>query len=434
MLAPVGGLAEAGDAFSRAIELARTARRAGDATWRTLFALASEGRAGLLYEQLRFAEAWHQGEADLAELGDANDLDAARVRLATSRARSGETNDAGPWVDDAQRVLTAARDIDDPGLELAAARELARARSEAGLGVPEDWIELGLLARQAGDAALEVSAITMQTAWAMASAPSSVPNILGPARELAQARGLVERLAWVEHAEAEAALGAGAWDLAISAGMRAIELGERHGYDRVTIRTWATVLPIASLRADRGVLDQAAAWFDSRAAGLPESPYGRMLLAGSLQWLAAAGVVEASLPPVELIRPAFGQWVANGSYEWLAATEAVIDAWFSAGQLEWLAEALDQAHGEAVIDEFRPAVLAFQLNALHLAGLDRSSGAPAEAAARARTVIDELRSIGLPFWVARGIRVLEGLGGESGAEVAERTAIEARLGIVQPTR
>ena len=280
-------------------------RAAGDAAWRTHFARASEARASLLYEQLRFVDAWQQADADLAEIGDEDDLDAALVRLAMSRGRSGETNDPGPWVADAQRALAAARAAGDDQVAWEVTRDLARARSEAGISTLADWIELGELARTRGDTGLEVTARTMEAAWLMATAPAEVPAALKPARELAVARGLIERLAWVEHAEAEAALGAGNWTLAISAGMRAVELGERHGYDRVTVRSWAALLPAASLRAEAAILERAAAWFDARAGGLPDSPYGRVLLAGSRLWLAAAGVGSAAPPEIELMRPGF---------------------------------------------------------------------------------------------------------------------------------
>ena len=433
LLTSIGGLAEAGEAFAGAIDAARLARRQGDSSWRSLFARAAEGRSALLYEQLRFVAAWHQGEADLAELGEGEDLDTARLRLATSRARSGETNDAGPWVDDAQRALEAARREGDQDVVLAAARELARARSEAGLGGIEEWIELGVLAHQRGDAALEVSARTMETSWVMAAAPTAVPEILRPARELAVARGLVERLAWLEHAEAEAALGAGDWTRAISAGMEAIELGERHGYDRVTVRTWATVLPIASLRAETEILDRASAWFDARSGGLPDSPYGRVLLAGCRQWLAEAGRGREPLPEVDVLRPSFPQWLTNGSYEWLAASEAVLDGWFRTGHRDWCAEALEPAGGDLPADLFRPALFAFRLDLLRLVVPGASRTALASAESGARSAIGELRLIGLPLWVARGIRVLEELGVATTDDVSERTELEARLGVVRPT-
>ncbi|HEY7936218.1 MAG TPA: adenylate/guanylate cyclase domain-containing protein [Candidatus Limnocylindrales bacterium] len=432
-LAPAGGVAEAAEAFSRAIDAARAARAAGDAAWRTHFARASEARASLLYEQLRFVDAWQQADADLAEIGDGDDLDAALVRLAMSRGRSGETNDPGPWVADAQRALAAARAAGDDQAAWEVTRDLARARSEAGISTLADWIELGELARTRGDAGLEVTARTMEAAWLMATAPAEVPAALKPARELAVARGLIERLAWVEHAEAEAALGAGNWTLAISAGMRAVELGERHGYDRVTVRSWAALLPAASLRAEAAILERAAAWFDARAGGLPDSPYGRVLLAGSRLWLAAAGVGSAAPPEIELMRPGFPQWLENGSYEWLAATAAILDAWRAAGQAAWAVEALGQALGAVPADAFRPAILAFQLDRARSAGPADAAGGPGAGLSATRSAIAELRSLGILFWVARGLRVLEERGEATAEELAECAVIERDLGAVRPT-
>ena len=273
----------------------------------------------------------------------------------------------------------------------------------------------------------------METAWLMARAPAEVPAVLRPARELALAHGLVERLAWVEHAEAEAALAAGDWALAISAGMRAVELGEKHGYDRVTVRTWAALLPAASLRGETAILARAAAWFDARSAGMPDSPYGRVLLAGSRLWLSSAEASEIRLPPIELIRPSFPQWLKNASYEWLAAAEAILDAWLSAGRTDWVAEALGHALGAVPADPFRPALLAFHIDRARLAGRDADVSGNAAAAAAAHTAIEELRSLGIAFWTARGIRVLEELGLASEMEIVERMAIEEGLGAVRPT-
>ena len=432
-LAPIGGVDEAMDAFRSAVDAARVARTAGDVSWRTLFANATEALATLLYEQIRFVEAWQLGDAALAEMGDGDDLDTARVRLARSRGRSGETNEAGDWVKDAARALAAARAAGDVETEWEVVRDLARARSEAGLATREDWVELGALARARGDAGLEISARTMETAWLMATAPSEVPAILRPARELAVARGLIERLGWVEHAEAEAALASGDWARAIAAGMRAVQLGERHGYHRIAVRSWSALLPAASLRAETEILERAVAWFKARTGHLPDSPYGRVLYAGSNLWLAWGGVQPVDIPTLEHVRPAFPQWLSNGSYEWLAAGDAILDSWFAAGRLDWVREALDQTLAEVPTDLFHPALLVGELNRARLAGLDGGDDGGRSSAGAARAAIDELRAPGIPFWIARGLRVLEELGAATEDEVAERAGIEQALGVSRPT-
>ncbi|HEU4672619.1 MAG TPA: adenylate/guanylate cyclase domain-containing protein, partial [Candidatus Limnocylindrales bacterium] len=73
-LAPTGGVEEAEEAFARAIDSARRARDAGDRAWRERFAEAVEALAALLFERIRFVEAWRLGEDALAEMGDGDDV------------------------------------------------------------------------------------------------------------------------------------------------------------------------------------------------------------------------------------------------------------------------------------------------------------------------------------------------------------------------
>ena len=63
----------------------------------------------------------------------------------------------------------------------------------------------------------------------------------------------------------------------------------------------------------------------------------------------------------------------------------------------------------------------------------------AEAAGRqgvagtTRSGLQELRAVGLPLWIARGLRVLEEAGEATGGEIGERASLEAALGVVRPT-
>ncbi len=50
-----------------------------------------------------------------------------------------------------------------------------------------------------------------------------------------------------------------------------------------------------------------------------------------------------------------------------------------------------------------------------------------------RAGLAELRAIGLPLWIARGLRILEEAGEATALEVAERAALEAALGVVRAT-
>ncbi|HTS14471.1 MAG TPA: hypothetical protein VMH24_02315, partial [Candidatus Sulfotelmatobacter sp.] len=256
--------------------------------------------------------------------------------------------------------------------------------------------------------------------------------LLRPARELALAHGLVERQGWVEHAVAEAAFAAGDWATCLEAGLRAVELGERHGYDRLVVRSWAAVLPAASLRGATATLERARDWFDARQGQLPDSPYGRVLYAGARAWLARGGLDPSPRPSVAWIRPAFGQWLANGSYEWMVAGDAILDAWYAAGPPAELREALAEIGRHPPDDPFGPILAATELHGLRLAGREGRPGERQAASDRVRRLAGETRAIGLPFWTARALRILEELGAATAADLDERAALEAALGATRP--
>jgi class 3 adenylate cyclase len=430
-LAPIGGVEEATAAFEEAMDDARAARSTGDARWRTTFADAADALATLLFERIRFVDAWRLGDAALEEMGEADDLPTARLRVARSRGRTGETNDASGWVADCERAIETARAAGDADAEYDLRCDLGRARSEAGTATGADWTELAELAATRGDVTGEVSARLMEAAYRMDEAPAETLKRLPPTRDLAVARGLVERLGWIDQLAAEAALGAGEWDTTIEAGLRATTLGERHGYDRISVRSWTALLPAASLRGEREVLERAAAWFAERQGRLPDSPYGHVLHAACGLRIAAG--LGQPLDPSDLdqIRPAIPLWIDQGGYEWPAATDAILDAWFAAGRLDWI-RVVTEGAAPRLPSEPSPA----QLAALELARvrLEAALGeVDREREGRTRRVLAAFRSIGLPYWEARAIRVLEAFGAATAGEAAEREAIEARLGVVRPT-
>jgi class 3 adenylate cyclase/tetratricopeptide (TPR) repeat protein len=427
---PIGGVDEAERSFRSAMDAARAARDPSG-SWRVLLADATEALCALLFERIRFVEAWQLGDAALAEMGEADDLPTARVRLARSRGRTGETNDASGWVDDAERALALARAAGDADAEYEFVRDLARARSEAGSATAQDWIALSELARARGDHAAQASARVMEAAYRLMDEPAAAEAILAPAREIAVAHGLVERLGWIEHATAEAAFATGDWDTTLEAGLRAVELAERHGYDRIAVRSWTTLLPAASLRGVTRVLERAAAWFDARRGALPDSPYGRVLHAACGLWIAAGQTGPDVVPSLDQIRPAFPQWLAQGGFEWLASCDAIVDSWLAAGRLDWVAQLVSDASVPGMSIDPSPATpAAFELVRLRL---DLAGGEAVDPTSRARRQLDILRRIGLPYWIARTLRVLEATGVADPAVLEEREAIERRLGVVRPT-
>jgi hypothetical protein len=432
-LAPSGGALEALDVLEEAIGAARAARAADDPGWRTLFAGAVEALAALHFERIRFAEAWRLGEAALEEMGDLDDLDTARVRLARNQGRFGETNEVDGWVRDCERAIDAARAAGNDDAEYEFQRDLMRARSEAGEATADDWLELGALARARNDALTEGSASINLAGYSMESRPADVPGILEPAREMALARGFVERLGWIDQVIAEAALGSGDWDSAIDAGLRAVELGERHGYDRISVRSWSALLPAASLRGRTRVLEHAATWFAERTGRLPDSPYGRILYAAAALHIAAGGAGTAPVPDLEHVRPAFRIWLEMGGYAWVAATDVIVDTWFDAGRLDWIDELLAEA-GAAPLSPDSPSPTTGAAFDLVRARRDLAAdGGGMRAADRVRVQLGILEQMDVPYWMARAIRVLEQSGVATDREIAERAAIEARLGVVRRT-
>jgi class 3 adenylate cyclase len=432
-LAPSGGALEAADAFQGAIAEARAARASDDPAWRTIFAGAVEALAMLHFERIRFADAWRLGDAALEEMGDLDDLDTARVRVARSRGRTGETNEAEGWVRDCERAIDAAMAVGDDDAEYEFRRYLTGARSEAGEATTDDWLDLRTRARARRDGLTEVNASINLAGYSMESRPADVPVLLEPIRELAVARGFVERLGWIDQVIAEAALGSGDWDSSIDAGLRAVDLGERHGYDRISVRSWSALLPAASLRGRAGVLEHAATWFGERAGKLPDSPYGRILHAAAALHIAGGDTRAAPVSDLEHVRPAFRIWLDTGGYAWAAATDVIVDAWFAAGRLDWIDELLAGASA-APHSPDSPSPIAAAGFELVRARRDLGAGANAmRAAERVRPQLAILEQVGVPYWMARAIRVLEQCGVATDTEIADRMAIEARLGMVRAT-
>ena len=86
-------------------------------------------------------------------------------------------------------------------------------------------------------------------------------SALAKARELAEAHGLTELLAWNAYWYVEAGLVSGDWERATAAGLEALELAERNGYQRAAVRTLFALVPIAGARADLELLERAREWF-----------------------------------------------------------------------------------------------------------------------------------------------------------------------------
>ena len=431
-----GPMDEAATALEDAMAAAREARAAGgeDApAAREILARAGAARADLAYEQLRFQEAWDRSEALFVEIGDADDPATAWIRLSRGRARAGETNEAEPWIADADAALATARRVGDRRLELEALRELAAANGEAGRGSADDWRPVVDLATALGDWAIVVRATVNAAGYAIDVRPAEVSTMLAPVRAVAEANGLTEPLGWVGYTDCEASLASGDWPHGLETGLAALELAEERAFHRVAVRTISALLPMAGGRGDEAVVRRCLRWYEgARDRPLPASPYGRVLHAAAETWFDRFGL-ERHVPPDPA---ALAEGLATEPYgpAWLAGLAVIFRAWRDVGWLDAI-EAAVAASRSALEQSPTGSALSSGALAVEAAILRQASGDRAAVIAEAaRSSLDRLRPIGAAWWIARAIRVLEatGPGGATADELAEAESIETRLGLSGP--
>jgi len=141
--------------------------------------------------------------------------------------------------------------------------------------------------------------------------------------------GLDEPLGWVEYLRAEFGFGFGLWSEAVAAGLRAVDLGERHAYHRVAVRSWLALV------ADRGVAQRwprpwraRIAWFRPQSRGPP----GFALRPAPSDGHRPASRVARAWPPPDVsperMLPSFN---VDPSSTWLEAADIIIRTWLSRG-------------------------------------------------------------------------------------------------------
>ena len=430
---------EAVAALERSLALARAvhARAAppdrGDppsperAAARSAVARAGSALAELVYEQLRFLEAWQLADALLAEIGPPDDVDAALLVMARAVSRAGETNETDAWIADATAVVATTRAAADRRLELEALLSLTNARGEAGLADADDWRAIAALAGELGDHDVTIRATINAATYVVDERPAEVPAALARARALAEAWGLAERLAWIDYTECEAMLATGDWERGIEAGLRAFDLGEARSFHRVAVRTLSALLPMASLRERVDVVARAHAWYERAARrSLPDSPYGRVLHAAAATWFAASGLVSPALPDPSHLRD--GLRLEPSGPAWLACVAAILGAWRSADRIDDCRDALEGIR-DAQRRAASPSTLADGAIGVEAAATEAAGGDPAAAAALARAALGPLREIEAPWWIARALRILERDDAATDVERSEAAEIEHRLGL-----
>jgi hypothetical protein len=384
------------------------ARSAGD---RDGIAQAAGELSRVLDQQVQFLPAARTADAALAEIGERDDLATGwlLLRRAIATANGSDAVD-GPRTD-AERALAIARAEHEPRLELESLGLIATL-GRADLDALAELEELAAAHRAwptAADA-IRTRALVLTPDRAAEARP-----IARRAVELCEAHGLREDLAWSLYVNAEIGLVSGAWDAALAAGRRALELGVAGGFDRAVIRTWSTILPIAAARRDDALLGEGGTWLADRFRE-PErpSPYALVMMAARGLDLVAAGLREPFVPEVDERVASFG--LAYASPSWLAALGVVLDAWLAAGELDGAARALER------LGEAQTATLGRAEHALLTARLLAARGDdPSAAAERALT---GFREAAAPWWIAQALRLLPGE-----AAAAEAAGIERALGL-----
>jgi hypothetical protein len=409
------------DAAEEARALLRASLRAGE---RRAEARDEASRAvalvGAIYcQQLRFADAVALAGDTLAELGDRGDAATLRVLLTHLRGAamiSDEAWDAaGP---DRQRAVEIMRSLGDPGLELET--RMWTVWDEPDL--PAAWAaieELALGQRrwpEAADARRTLAGLRL---------PDDLDGVIESAarlRSFASAHQLDEHGGWADYYAAEAEFARGDWDVALAAGVRALDVAAAGSYHRVAARTWFVVVPIAAARAERALLERAVAWYEPR--GFPDTPYGRISRSAVDALLARAGLTTRFRVELGDLEPSVAE---GGSLpSWLEALDVVVAEGLATGQVDEARQALETFAGALGRNPSRAGEAARALLEARVHADDGDLDAVRDRA-------DALRAHGAPWLLLKCLLLLVHEAPES-AEAAEAEGLRRRLGLPPAAR
>ena len=220
--------------------------------------------------------------------------------------------------------------------------------------------------------------------------PTARSRSISAASEVATAYGLLEDGAWADYALAEAQMSAGRWEESIASGLRAIDLGEQHGYHRVVVRSWFVLMPIARAQARTDLIEQAFPRFEQRARMKHEADsfYARIVATATHLHFAALGLEPPFVPDVAERLPCFD--MDQGGASWVAAVETVVDVWLAAGELDAVEEALTRMRASLRVLEHRPGARTEAILRARLAFARGDLGPPPRRRRRSRTPTDVL--------------------------------------------
>ena len=365
--------------------------------------------------QTQFAVTEQLADELLLELGEREDAATAKLLVLRGNAVLSAWDDFGRARSDGERALALARGASDPDAELEALQLLTSCVEEDDEPARQRWAEVESLARARGRWERAAAAARAQAVVFVADEPERTLSEVERAAELAEARGLVDEVAWADHCRAEAHLVAGSWDDAIDVGLRAVEAAEARNLFQIAVRAWFVLRPIAQARGRTDLIERAFPLFET-LRGSSDSPYARVIVCAMDLAFAEVGLRPSFVPELEPRLASFD--LVYGDPSWLAAVEAVIQSWLDVGALADARTAVDRL--QAATEGKHVSQLALSSQALTRARLLLAEGDAAAAAAAAEQALGTRA----PWWRARALRALA-----TPESLVQAAALERSLGI-----
>jgi tetratricopeptide (TPR) repeat protein len=394
---------------------------------RTGLAEAIERLGRVWFEQVNFVRARELATAAIAEIGPAPDRgpDVPRARLLLLHAKADHAETDADTSGPLDEVLAIAREAGERRLELDALVARAVVRIELGLPDPEGFGAVERLATELGEWSTIVSSLINRSLGLTDEHAADAILLLDEAYAIAEARGMLEQMAWSHYVRAEALVVTGDVDATRQACERALALADRNAYRRVAIRTYHLLVAIAGEWRDPDPGRRVTAFWAEFSGQLPDSPYARIMRAALDVWIATAEGRTIPAPEVEPRLHSFD--IPHSSPSWLLGVEAVVTSWVQTGELAGAREAVRRMtamSGHPETSELARGTIDLLASRLALAG-----GEGAQAVEGARSALRRFRSIPAPWWTAKSLQALELANGATDAEKAELAEIRNRLGL-----
>ena len=298
-------------------------------------------------------------------LGEREDAATAKLLVLRGIAVLSAWDDFDRARADAERALALARGAGDPDAELEALQLLTACTEQDDEPTRQRWAEIESLARTRRRWERAVGAARAQADLLVGDDPERTLSEVERAAELAEARGLVDQAAWVDHSRTEAHLVIGSWDDAIEVGLRAVEAAEARDLFQIAVRTWFALRPIARARGRTDLIERAFPLFEG-VRGSSRSPYALVISTAMDLAFAEVGLLPSFVPELEPRLPSFD--LGYGDPSWIAAVEAVVESWLDAGAIAEARTALERFLRTAPPDRWTEEMAKARQVLAHLGG------------------------------------------------------------------